>query len=220
MSTAQGDKPDHFDRRAEFAAAADGFVELVRHVGSEQWSLPALGEWDVRSLVGHAARALSTVESSLGHPVEGPALPGPVEYFLTVLGDSVDPEGRRRLDAAIADRGREAGVALGDDPAASVASLAARVVAVVGATGEDTLVDTRAGTMTLAGYLPTRTFELAVHSLDLARTLRRPPPLALEPAVAASCRLAGQLAARRANAAEALLVLTGRGDPKHPFTIL
>ncbi|MHB8220352.1 MAG: maleylpyruvate isomerase N-terminal domain-containing protein [Acidimicrobiales bacterium] len=220
MGTPEEGRPDRSDHRTVFAAAADGFVELVRHVGSEQWSLPALGEWDVRSLVGHAARALSTVESSLGHPVDGPALPGPVEYFLAVLGDSADPEERRRLDAAIAERGRESGAALGDDPAGTVASLAARVVALVGATGDDILVDTRAGTMTLAGYLPTRTFELAVHGLDLAHTLCRPPPSALEPAVAASCRLAGQLASRRPNAADALLLLTGRGGPKHTFNIL
>ncbi len=213
--------PDRSDLRTQFADAADGFAELVHRVGSEQWSLPALGVWDVRSLVGHASRALSTVEPSLGQPVvDGPAIQGPVEYYLTALGDGSDSEARRGLDAAIAERGREAGIALGDDPAGSVSSLVSRVVALVEATADDALVETRVGTMTLVGYLPTRTFELAVHSLDLARAIDRPLPPALGPAVAASCRLAGHIASRRPGAADALLLLTGRGDPTHTFTIL
>jgi hypothetical protein len=50
-----------------------------------------------------------------------------------------------------------------------------------------------------------------VHSLDLARALDQTPPDGLDAAIAASCELAGQLAAQSPRAAELLLLLTGRG---------
>jgi hypothetical protein len=58
--------------------------------------------------------------------------------------------------------------------------------------------------MPLAGYLPTRTFELAVQSLDLTRALRLDIPDALRPAIAASCELAGRLAGQLPTAPELL----------------
>jgi len=213
------------ENRRCFAAAAEGFVELVGEVRPDQWTLPGLGTWDVRSLVGHGARALSTIESYLAQPVSGPALTDPVEYFLAVLGDHDESDHdesdhdesdhdesdeRERRDAAIAERGRRHGAELGDDPAGSVRALAGRVLDLVDATTDTALLATPAGAMTLGGYLPTRTFELAVHSLDLARALDIVPPPALAPAVAASCRLAGALGARRRHAADILLLLTGR----------
>jgi hypothetical protein len=48
--------------------------------------------------------------------------------------------------------------------------------------------------MTLIDYLPTRTFELTVHSLDLARALGIESLAVLGPAVSACCELAGRLA--------------------------
>jgi hypothetical protein len=64
--------------------------------------------------------------------------------------------------------------------------------------------------MTLAGYLPTRTFELTIHSLDLARVLAVGTPAALRPAVTACCELAGQVAGQLPDAPELLLAITGR----------
>jgi Mycothiol maleylpyruvate isomerase N-terminal domain len=127
------------------------------------------------------------------------------------LPPKADPDARQRRDAAIAERGRSSGAALGDDPAAAVKKLSRRVTALVNASPEDAPLATPMGMMTLAGYLPTRTFELTVHSLDLARALHRTAPASLKPAITASCELAGSLAGQLPAAPELLLLLSGRG---------
>ncbi|TAN22204.1 MAG: mycothiol maleylpyruvate isomerase [Actinomycetota bacterium] len=211
---------ENSDHRAAFAAATIGFVGLVRTIQPEQWTWPGLGVWDVRALVGHASRALSTIEMYLGLPFRSPAISSPVEYFAAVLSDATDADARQRQDAAIAERGRQAGYELGDDPARAVASLATRVAALVEATPNDALLSTPAGTISLINYLPTRTFELAVHSLDLARALHLQPPATLTHAIGAACELAGHLAGRHHNAAGILLFLTGRDVPEGPLSVL
>ncbi len=208
------------ESRRCFRAAAGVFVDLVGQVRNDQWALPGLGVWDIRSLVGHTTRALSTIETYFAQPTSGPVLSGPVEYFLSVLGDGADAEERRRQDTAIAERGRQAGADLGDDPAKAVRDLAQRVLGLVDASPDETLVATPAGAMALAAYLPTRTFELTVHSLDLTRSLDLALPAALAPAIAACCELAGALAARRPNAASLLLNLTGRNSGSESASVL
>ncbi|HUA95171.1 MAG TPA: maleylpyruvate isomerase N-terminal domain-containing protein [Acidimicrobiales bacterium] len=201
-------------------AAAGGFSELVGQLGAEDWERPGLGEWDVRGLVGHTSRALSTIETYLGKETAGPLTQGPVAYYLKVLSTATDPEERRRLDASVAERGREAGASLGDDPALGVSQLLERIVGLVDRTPRDALLATPAGTMTLADYLPTRTFELAVHSLDLARCTGLDVPSGLLPAVTSSCVLAGELAGALPAAPDLLLLWCGRtGLPDH-LTIL
>ena len=59
--------------------------------------------------------------------------------------------------------------------------------------------------MTLIDCLPTRTFELAVHGLDLARALGLPTPASLRPGIAASLELAGAIGARLPTAGDLLL---------------
>ncbi|MHB8620474.1 MAG: maleylpyruvate isomerase family mycothiol-dependent enzyme [Chloroflexota bacterium] len=188
--------------------AAAGFAELVAAVPPGGWERPALGVWSVRDLVGHASLALSTIEAYLNKTGTGAFLDGPVAYFPPRPGSPVDSEVRRARDEAIAQRGREAGEALGEDPARAVAELASRVTALVAASPDDAPVATPAGPMTLAGYLPTRTFELAVHSLDLAGALDLDPPELLAPSMSASLELAGSLAARHPRAADLLLAHT------------
>ena len=198
--------------RARYAGAAQAFLELAGQVPHQAWSRPALGEWDVRALTGHTSRALTTVETYLGTPAAGARVPGPVEYFLAVRG-ATSP-------AAIAQRGRETGEALGEDPAAAVRELVQRVTALVRNTPDDALAATPAGVMTLIDYLPTRTFELAVHTLDLARALGLPPPAALAPAVAASLELAGAIGSRLPSAGDLLLLLTGRTGLPENLSVL
>ncbi|CAI3800522.1 maleylpyruvate isomerase N-terminal domain-containing protein [Pseudarthrobacter sp. MM222] len=187
---------------AGYLGAAQAFLVLVGQVPEDAWSKPALGDWDVRGLTGHASRALTTVETYLAAPASGPRRDGPVSYFLTVRGGT-SPE-------AIAQRGRETGDALGSDPAGAVKELVQRITAVVRSTPDDALLATPAGTMTLVDYLPTRTFELAVHGLDLARALGLPTPAPLGPAISASLELAGAIGARLPTAGDLLLLLTGR----------
>jgi uncharacterized protein (TIGR03083 family) len=212
------------DPRAALAAAAAGFTELVAVVGSPDWERPGLGEWDVRGLVGHASRALSTIETYLSQPAagDGPVISDPAAYFVLNARARRDrPEAGREADAAIAERGRAAGAALGDDPAAAVAELAARVLALVAATPGDTLVTLPSGArMPLDAYLPTRMFELAVHSVDLARALGTEVPGAARPAITAACELAGRVAGQLPQAGDALLVLTGRPAPPGGLSIV
>ena len=190
-------------------AGADGFSEVVGKVGSDHWQRPALGSWTVRDLTGHASRALSTVKDYMGQEPEPTAkrLEGPVAYFLAVR--SADPD-------AIATRGKESGAALGKDPARAIRALAAEVTSLVESADPETIVTPLGGTMSLFDYLPTRTFELAVHSLDLVRAVGIEAPASLAPAISASCVLAGRLAAQLPAAGDLLLRLAGRtGLPEH-----
>lgn len=100
--------------------------------------------------------------------------------------------------------------------AAAFQDLVQRITILLRHTPDEALLATPAGIMTLVDYLPTRTFELAVHGLDLARALKLEPPASLAPAIAASLELAGAIGARLPSAPELLLLLTGRsGLPDH-----
>src|SRR2546423_15721295 len=107
------------DSRRAFADAAQWFLRTTALVG-DRWNRPALGEWDVRALVGHTSRSLLTVEEYLARPAASIDIPTTADYFRATRelarGD------------AVAQRGRDAGDALGSDPVAGVAALAARVV--------------------------------------------------------------------------------------------
>ncbi len=206
--------------RSSFRSARDGFVELVDALPRTRLDEPALGQWCVRDLVGHASRALSTIEEYCGREGDGPPVEGPAAYFASVGAAPSGSDARRRRDESIAQRGRAAGAVLGDDPAAAIRALAARVGALVDASGDDTPVATAVGQMTLRGYLPTRTFELVVHSLDLAGACGLAVPEVLGPAIIASTVLAGEIASRRRDAATALLALCGRGALPEGYSVV
>jgi uncharacterized protein (TIGR03083 family) len=198
--------------RAAFEQSAAFFLATVERVGPAQWDRPGLGEWSVRDLVGHTGRALLTVESYLGQPAAAVDLPTGADYLVTALAAHGDP-------AAVAQRGREAGAALGADPTAANRALVARVLSLV-ATADDTrLVTTPVGGMRLLDYLPTRIFELVVHTLDLAAAIG----VAAEPPAAAAdvaLRLVGEIAVRTGKAAPVLLALTGRGPLPAGFSMM
>lgn len=206
--------------RGTFRAAVEGFLRLVQAVPPGRWDDHGLGEWTMRDLVGHASRALATVEAYLGKEASGDRLEGPAAYFLAVAAGGPGTETRAARDRAIAERGREAGAALGDDPAAAVGELAGRVVQLVWSASDEAPCATPAGPMTLLGYLPTRTFELAIHGLDLARALGVAPPEPLAPAVSAAVSLAGELAASDRRASEVLEALGGRRALPEGFTVV
>lgn len=193
-----------------FAEAAEWFVATTALVGS-RWSEPGLGEWDVRSLVGHTSRALITVEEYLARPATAVETASAAEYFRTMraLGGG----------SAIAERGRAAGRALGDDPAAAVADLAARVVPLVESRNGAELIVTAAGGMRLADYLPTRTFELVVHTTDLCAALGLAPGM---PATAATqaLRLVTDIAVADELAGLLLMATTGRSPLPPGFSVL
>ncbi|MDO5500783.1 MAG: maleylpyruvate isomerase N-terminal domain-containing protein, partial [Propionibacteriaceae bacterium] len=153
------------DTREWFAAAAGGLGTVVENLAPTHLGAPGLGEWDVRALLGHACRAFLTIENYLAAARDTPpelVLEGPADYFRAALAGMGDP-------AQVAQRGRDAGAALGEDPIGAARQIAERVSATVARSPDQAPVATPVGGMTLAGHLPTRAFELTVHGIDLAR---------------------------------------------------
>jgi len=198
------------DSRRAFGAAADWFVRTAGVVG-DRWDRPGLGEWDVRALVGHTSRSFLTVEAYLARPAAAVEVASAADYFRATRVAAAGP--------AVAARGRDAGAALGVDPAVAVAEVAARVLALVDASDGTELVTTIVGGMRLGDYLPTRTFELVVHTADLAAALEVPPDV---PASAAAQALAvvADLAVAAGRAAPLLLAATGRPGLPAGFSVL
>jgi hypothetical protein len=198
------------ESRRAFADAAQCFVSTAAVVG-DHWDEHGLGEWDVRSLVGHTSRSLLTVEMYLARPAAAVEVESAADYFRATRSMAAGP--------GVAERGRDPGVALGADPATAVAEIAARVLPMVDAQGGQELVSTVAGGMRLEDYLPTRTFELAVHTADLATALGLPadvPPTA----AAQALQLVAELAVTDGRAGTLLLAATGRPVLPPGFTVL
>jgi uncharacterized protein (TIGR03083 family) len=198
------------DARRAFTDAAGWFVRTAALVG-DRWEAPGLGEWDVRALVGHTSRSLLTVEAYLARPATQVEVPSALEYYRVTSAVAAGP--------GVAERGRAAGAALGEDPAAAVAAIAARVLPLVADRDGSELLTSIAGGMRLADYLPTRTFELAVHTTDLSAALGVPaevPPTA----AAQALHLVAELAATSGRAGPLLLAATGRPGLPAGFTVL
>jgi uncharacterized protein (TIGR03083 family) len=177
-----------------YDTASRFFVQAVQAVPDDAWGSVGLGEWTVLDLVGHGNRAHTTVEEYLLRP-QPPVGPGS-DYF---------------SEARINDRAREAVSALGDDPKGTVASTAARVVALVRKTPANAALGSPVRTMTLAEYLPSRIAELTIHGIDLTRALGaeiEAPPAALQQ----SLRFLADPLVRQGKAELALLALSGRAQ--------
>ena len=198
------------DSRAAFTDAAEWFLRTTAAVG-DRWQQPALGEWDVRALVGHTSRSFLTVETYLARPAEVVEVASAADYFRVTRALAAGP--------AVAARGRDAGEALGGDPTAAVAQIAERVLRLVDSQDGSALVTTIAGGMRLADYLPTRTFELAVHTADLATALAIPPDVPPRPA-AQALSIVGELAAAGGLTGPLLLAATGRPGLPPGFSVL
>ena len=198
--------------RQGFREAAGCFVETVRLVPGDLWDAPALGVWSVRSLVGHASRALLIVEQFAA-----------VEPAAVDIADSADYYRRaftgEGTNDRIAERGRLTGEELGADPAGAVAALRDRVLAAVDALPDDHPLGTLIGGIRLIDYLPGRTTELVVHTLDLGRAVGvdvRPPRQALADAL----HLLAELAPESGHGAELALIATGRRSATGAFSVL
>ena len=147
-----------------YADAAAAVTDAVAGIPDALWSAPGLGEWDVRALVGHTSRAMITVLTYLDRPAAAEDVTSPEGYYAllpSMTGEGVD-------QGAVAERGRAAGRALGDDPAPAFADLAEQAVRRLAEVGPDLLIETIAGGIRVDSYVPTRTVELVVHGLDIA----------------------------------------------------
>jgi uncharacterized protein (TIGR03083 family) len=205
---------DWSEAREAFVEISEVFVDVVRGVPDDAWEAPGLGEWSMRSLVGHGSRALITVQEYLDAGADAATIDSPVTYFVRVMGGGGDPAG-------IAARGVQAGVALGDDPKGAVLAIRERVLARLATASDDDTVGLPWGGMTLRQYLPTRVFELTIHTLDIAAALGMADEIALPAsAVAVTSELIGLLALAQGQAATFLLAATGRRSLPPAFSVM
>jgi uncharacterized protein (TIGR03083 family) len=150
---------------ATYIQAAGVVADLVARIDDDQWDAPGLGVWDVRALVGHTSRAMVTVLTYVERPAASEQIPSAQDYYALLssqTGEGVD-------QSAVAERGRQAGAALGDAPTTAFRDLVDRVAARLAIADPEALIETIAGGMRLDSYLPTRTVELVVHGSDIAR---------------------------------------------------
>jgi hypothetical protein len=201
------------DSRGPFLSAAESYVAQVARIPVSALVGPGLGEWDLRALVGHASRSLVTVDTYLDQPADAVAVPNAPAYYLAIAGI-----GEADRDAVV-ERGRQAGLALGEDPAAHVRDLAERVFARLASYDASYLLTTIAGGMPLDEYLRTRIFELVVHGLDIAVASGVDPAFA-EPPLIDAATLAAEVAVRSGRGRELLLATTGRQPLPGGFTIV
>jgi uncharacterized protein (TIGR03083 family) len=201
-----------------WVSAARAFADLVEHVPADRWAGPGLGEWTLRDLVGHTCSAgLRTVVTTLAHSVDTEDIPSPQEYY--ALATTVDPAVYAAAVAASTDDARRTGAELGDDPATPVRLLVADAVATVRGAVPDMLVASAGGGMRVSQWLPTRTFELAVHSLDVARAIGRPAGLSAQ-VIGDTAALAARIATVTGHGPDVVLALTGRGDLTRGFSVV
>lgn len=194
------------------AAAASWASDIIRQIPDDAWEGPGLGDWDIRALVGHTSRALLTIEQYMGSPADSEDVQSAAEYY----------EAAARLPGAgpadIVQRGTDAGAALGNEPARMFADIVERVLALLDDAGDD-MIRTIVGGIRLSNYLPTRTFELTVHGLDITRATglaESPPQIALRH----SLDLATQIAVLANQGPALLLALTGRSNLDDDFSVL
>ena len=198
---------------ANFHQAASAFVDLAVQITDDQWELPGLGEWTVRSLVGHTTRAILTVETYLGHDdAERIGLPTAEDYYALIYNDFSDPK-------AVAERGVQAGIWLGEHPVTAIQDALERALAAIDQAPAGRVVSVGGHGIELTQYLRTRSFELVVHSIDIGRAIGKPHG---QPAgcVTDATSLAARIGARAGSGEEILLSLTGRAPLPEGFTVV
>ncbi len=191
-----------------YKQAARFFVDTVARVQPTKWDDDGLGEWNVRDLVGHTSRSLTRVEEFCAEPAEKATVLSAAEHY--------------RLPAdndEIAERGREAGAELGDDPAAAVRTAADRVLPLLDGFSEDMFISYPNGSIRLGDYLETRVVELTVHTLDLANAIGADAE-APDEALSVTLHLLADLAVASGQGAALALAATGRGLLPDRFSLM
>jgi uncharacterized protein (TIGR03083 family) len=197
----------------DFEAAAHSFLDLVAEVKVSQWNEPALGVWDVRSLVGHTSRAISTVETYLlADPAPEVTAPTAEDYYATVFTEYTDND-------AIAARGVEAGKHLTEDSGAEFEATLNRALELIRQSGPERIVAIGPIGIPLGEYLRTRVFELVVHGMDIAKAANLDHGIPAD-VVANVADLAARVAVRKGDGEAILFALTGRRPLRQRYSIL
>ena len=200
------------DIRETYLAAGDFFAGVVDQIAIDGFEGPALGEWCVRDLIGHTYRSFTTVLSYSAKAGDKVELERPVDYFLKIFESHADP----KLGAEL---GRAAGLEIIDDPKMMVRGFAMYVKNKLDELSDDHIMATPVGGMRLIDYLPTRTFELIIHTMDLAIAVGvsdEPPKNGLE----TTTQILGQLAVHQGQAPGLILAATGRHVLPNGFSVL
>ena len=198
--------------RATFAAAARFLVEVARAVPAMTWSAPALGVWTGRDLLGHALRAVTLLEQYAAPDVGTLDITSPAEYYTIAMSTIGDP-------SAVAERGRAAGTALGEDLVGTAARAVEAALDRLRTVAPDAQIQIPAGRMALDEYLVTRIVELTIHGLDLAAAggvSIDPPPDALS----TTLRAITDLTLAKGQGVTVLRALTGRATVPSGFDTL
>jgi uncharacterized protein (TIGR03083 family) len=199
--------------RTTFLDAAATVADLVARIPPGSWDGPGLGVWDLRALVGHTSRSLITVTTYLAERAPAVEIPTPQAYYVTIA------RAGGAGGAAVAQRGRDAGAALGEDPAAAFRARCADAAAALSTATDDDVVPTIAGGMRVGDYLPTRTFELVVHGFDIAAVTGLPVRFA-PPVLADAVTLAARAAVELGHGSALLAALTGRAPLPSGFSMV
>lgn len=199
--------------RTAFLDAGAFFAGLAEEIHPHEWTRPALGTWDVRALVGHTHRALVTLAGYLGAPADDELCTGTGQYYVLAAAAARPEE--------VAARGVAAGQELGRCPEATVPASHERARAALEQVppGADPVIRTPVGGTRLSAYLPTRTFELTVHGMDVAAAcgwdVDVPAHVHTDAALTAV-----EIAGERGQAPPVLQALTGRRPLPPGFSVL
>ena len=160
--------------RTAFGEAARQFLDVVGQIGDDQWQSPALGEWNVRDLVGHTVHSMTNLERySEQAPATADISSTAESYALAtkpVYGSASERVGTTQGDpVSIAHTGKDVGKALGNDPFREATGVVYRVLAFPESLSNEAIMGTRVGGLRIKHSLPMRVFDVTIHTLDLGQ---------------------------------------------------
>ncbi len=208
---------ERVDNTVTFIRSAESFLALLGQIRAAQWELPGLGNWTVRSLAGHTARSIVTVENYLANEAAAQiTIPTAEAYYAAIAASTTDAADAAAVEA----RGVEAGKWLGSDPVARVTAALAHARELLDSQPPDRIVTVIGGMgIPLPEYLRTRLFELVVHSIDLSRATGIATALPVE-ALTTAAAVASGIAISRGQGEDLLLALTGRFPLPKGFSVV
>lgn len=166
------DRTFHADESiAAFRSASHWWRSLVGGIDDHQWEQHGLGDWTVRQLVAHGARAFRTVADYADGEVKDPTqIDTAAQYFRIVLAEQTPH--LHIAERARREAGQDADWVEATDRYWTAAEL------VIGRLEPWADLHLFVGEMHLDQYLATRTVELVVHGLDLSAAIGIPsaPP--------------------------------------------